>query len=196
MHKVPRNRGTQLERLRSGRQKAIIVGGVPVPASPSPFPGPVSNLDGLGIGDDGNEIDRQPELVRALERSRFRSAFGEQLTLPDGAAVRLEDFEAGLREAGLVSDSEILVQVGKCGTRFRVAKRQFPADKAHIVGSGEGGGPPYGGRSRPSLEVPSPRLTGGAPVKGDRAERPFTGEAGLAHRRMVIRALRAKRGGF
>ena len=128
MARVPRNRNSQLEKLRTGRQKAIIVGGVPIPAGEDPFPGQVGKPNGLVGAEVRDEVHCQPELVRALERSRFRDAFLEQVSLPHGRAVALEDFEAGLRAAGLVGVDEILVQSGTTGRKFRVAKRHVRID--------------------------------------------------------------------
>ena len=128
MARVPRNRNTRLERLRSGRQKAIIVGGVPIPAGEDSFPGRGREGSGLFGAEVRDEVHCQPELVRALERSRFRDAFLEQVSLPHGRAVALEDFEAGLRAAGLVGVDEILVQSGTTGRKFRVAKRHVRID--------------------------------------------------------------------
>lgn len=128
MARVPRNRYGQLEKLRSGRQKAIIVGGVPIPAGEDTFPGRCAEGRSLFRGEVGDEVHCQPELVRALERSRFRDAFFEQIALPHGRAVCLEDFETGLRAAGLIGVNEILVQSGNTGRKFRVAKRRVAID--------------------------------------------------------------------
>ena len=134
MARVPRYRNRQLEMLRSGRQKAIIVGGVPIPADELPLAGEVSEAGGVVGVDNGNVIDGEPVLVRALERSRFRDAFGYQVSLPEGVAVSLEDLEQGLRLAGLVGPDEIICQRGKAGNRFRVAKRQVAMD-GHLLSS-------------------------------------------------------------
>jgi len=139
MARVPRNRYGQLEKLRSGRQKAIIVGGVPIPAGEDTFTGRGGECSGLFGREVRDEVDRQPELVRALERTRFRDAFFEEVSLPHGRAVCLEDFEAGLRAAGLVGIDEIIVKSGTTGRKFRVAKRHVRID-GHIdtsVGSKE-----------------------------------------------------------
>ena len=128
MTRVPVNRHTQVERLRSGRQKAIIVGGVPIPAGDNSFPlGPAERFR-LFNAEVRNEIASKPDLVRTLPRSRFRNAFFEEARLPRGMAVRLEDFEAGLRAAGLMSVNEILVQSGNTGRKFRIAKRHVAVD--------------------------------------------------------------------
>ena len=134
MARVPRNRRGQLEMLRSGRQKAIIVGGVPVPADKDAFAGEVRDPFGVVRVDDRNVIDGEPVLVRALERTRFRDAFGDQISLPEGIAVSLEDLEQGLRLAGLIGPDEIVCQRGKTGRSFRVAKRQVSMD-GHLLSS-------------------------------------------------------------
>lgn len=120
MARIPRNRGRQLELLRSGRQKAIIVGGVPIPAG--------VDGDAAVLGDEfralniyvRDEIDCQSPLVRALPRSRFRRALSEQASLPSGMAERLEDFEMGLRSAGLIKPGQLLVQGFNSPCKFRV----------------------------------------------------------------------------
>ena len=134
MARVPRYRNSQLEMLRSGRQKAIIVGGVPIPADEMPLAGKVGKAIGVVAVDEGDVIDGEAVLVRALERSRFRDAFGYQVSLPEGVAVSLEDLEQGLRLAGLVGPDEIICQRGKAGNRFRVAKRQVAMD-GHLLSS-------------------------------------------------------------
>ena len=134
MARVPRYRNSQLEMLRSGRQKAIIVGGMPIPADEVPLAGKVGEASGVVAVDEGDVIDGEPVLVRALERSRFRDAFGYQVSLPEGVAVSLEDLEQGLRLAGLVGPDEIICQRGKAGNRFRVAKRQVAMD-GHLLSS-------------------------------------------------------------
>lgn len=128
MTRVPHDRYGHREALRTGRKKAIIVGGVPIPAGEDAFPGSFGKLLGFLAREEGNEIDGETELVRALERSRFRNAFGDKLTLPHRRAECLEDFEAGLRAAGLMSVNEILVQSGNTGRKFRIAKRHIAVD--------------------------------------------------------------------
>ena len=48
MARVPRYRNSQLEMLRSGRQKAIIVGGMPIPADEVPLAGKVGEASEIG----------------------------------------------------------------------------------------------------------------------------------------------------
>lgn len=128
MARVPRNGNTQLERLRSGRQKAIIVGGVPIPAGEDPLLDFRSEGESLLRAEIRDEVSGQPELMSTLERSRFRDFLFNEIALPHGQAVRLEDLEEGLRLAGLVGPDEIVVQRGSSGTKFRVAKRQVAVD--------------------------------------------------------------------
>jgi len=132
---VPRKRYGQLEKLRTGRQKAIIVGGVPIPAGEDPFPGQLAEPSRFLGFEERDEVHREAELVRALERSRFRDAFFDQIALPHGRAVCLEDFETGLRAAGLIGVEQILVQSGNSGRKFRVAKRRVAID-GHLDTSG------------------------------------------------------------
>lgn len=168
MTRVPANRHTQLERLRSGRQKAIIVGGVPVPAGEDTLPSSLSErrrLVGIEVRD---EIASKPDLVRTLPRSRFRNAFFEEARLPHWMAVCLEDFEAGLRAAGLVSVDEICVQSTACPTKFRFQKRKIADDLIHDFSPRF-----FVKRAAPSepearlIEDHSPEpQSGGVPVKG------------------------------
>jgi len=51
--------------------------------------------------------------------------------LPERMAVRLEDFEAGLRAAGLVSVDEICVQSTASPAKFRFQKRKVADDRIH-----------------------------------------------------------------
>lgn len=168
MARVPANRHSQLERLRSGRQKAIIVGGVPIPAGDNSFPlGPAERFR-LFNAEVRNEIASKPDLVRTLPRSRFRNAFFEEACLPRGMAVRLEDFEAGLRAAGLVGVDEICVQSTASPAKFRFQKRKIADDRIHDVSPRF-----FVKRAAPAepeallIEDHSPEpQSGGVPVKG------------------------------
>ena len=122
MARVPRNRYSQIEKLRAGRQKAIIVGGVPIPAGENSLALSQTEFNRLLRAEIRDEIDSQPELVRTLERGRFRNSFFEEVRLPSRVAESLEDFEAGLRAAGLMSFDEMLVQSFTRPTKFRVQK--------------------------------------------------------------------------
>ena len=141
MARILRYRHTQLEMLRSGRQKAIIVGGVPVPAGEDALAGSGAERGGFLGAEMRDEVGREAELMRRLERSRFRDAFFDEVALPHGRAICLEDFEAGLRAAGLVGVDQILVQSGRSGRKFRVAERRIAVDGhlnafSEIVGVG------------------------------------------------------------
>ena len=72
MTRVPHDRYGHREALRTGRKKAIIVGGVPIPAGEDAFTGSFGKLPGFLRAEEGNEVGGETELVRALERSRFR----------------------------------------------------------------------------------------------------------------------------
>ena len=126
---VPRNRASQLERLRSGRQKAIIVGGVPIPAGEDTLPGGCAEGRSFLGAEVRDQVSCEAELVRGLERTRFRDFLGNQIALPHGRAKSLEDFEAGLRAAGLMGVNEILVQSGKSGRKFRIQKCNVVDDR-------------------------------------------------------------------
>lgn len=160
MARVPRYRNSQLERLRSGRQKAIIVGGVPIPAGEDPLPDLFSERGGLLGTEVRNEVGGEPELVRALERSRFRDFLGNEVSLPERRAVRLEDLEQGLRLAGLIGPDEIVVQRGSSGTKFRVAQRKIAVD-GHCLAPSVGRSSPEGTRFQHSAVV-----TGGEAPRG------------------------------
>lgn len=84
--------------------------------------------DALGLGEVGHEVAGQPELVCALERSRFRAPITGQVLLPYGTAKRLEDFEAGLRAVGLIAVNEIVVQTFDRPSHFRVKERNVRVD--------------------------------------------------------------------
>lgn len=168
MTRVPANRHSQLERLRSGRQKAIIVGGVPIPAGDNSLPLGPAELFRVFNAEVRNEVASKSDLVRALPRSRFRNAFFEEARLPLGMAVRLEDFEAGLRAAGLVGVDEICVQSTASPAKFRFQKRKVADDRIHDVS-------PRFFVKRAAPSEPEPLLiedhspepqSGGVPVKG------------------------------
>jgi len=166
MTKVPRNRHSQIERLRSGRQKAIIVGGVPVPAGEVPLARSFGEECRLIRAEIGDEIASQPELVRALERPRFRDFLFKQVSLPQGIAESLEDLESGLRSAGLIGVDEILVQSVNRPTKFKVQKRRVSVD-GHIGSPASMQGTIAPGSSALShCAVGRPRVKG-APVSGD-----------------------------
>ena len=114
---VPSDRGRKAMMDRQlGKDLPIVVfrsGPVPVPA------GGVLVVR-AELEDPRHEIDGEPELMRALPRSRFRGAFGEQVVLPVGAAETLERFESELRAVGLIRKGEVLRQGAKLPSHFRV----------------------------------------------------------------------------
>jgi len=79
-----------------------------------------------------DEIDRQPELMRRLERSRFRRSLCKHSALPQGIAETLEEFEAGLRSAGFVGVDQVLLQSFANPLKFRVQARNVSID-GHFV---------------------------------------------------------------
>lgn len=125
MARVPINRHNQLEKLRTGRQMAIIIGGVPVPAD---------RADAV-VSVPRDEVNGATELMRTLPRSRFRNFVGEHVALPEGSAERLETFEEGLRLAGFISGEQMLCQSMTTPDKFRVAKRDVSDDLGHGSGS-------------------------------------------------------------
>lgn len=128
MSSIPRNRYAEAKFLGGFFQEVPIVAAVPVPARQDFFPGQVAKVKRLLPCDIWDEIDCQPESMRALEYPRFRSAFFEEVSLPDRVAVRLEDFEAGLRSAGFVGPDQSLVQSSYDGAKFRVKQTRVVVD--------------------------------------------------------------------
>lgn len=86
------------------------------------------------LGEVRDEVDGEPVLMRALPRARFRNRFREQVQLPSWAAVCLEDFEAELRNTGLVKEGEMLVQVSHSRLKFRVQKADVSIDDVGVHG--------------------------------------------------------------
>jgi len=185
MARVPRNRYSQVERLRSGRQKAIIVGGVPVPAGEVPLPRTFCEECRLLRAEIGDEIASQPELVRALERPRFRDFLFKQVSLPQRIAESLEDLETGLRSAGLIGVDEILAQSVNRPTKFKVQKRRVSVD-GHI-----GSPASMQGTIAPGPSALSHCAVGRPRVKGS----PVSGEA-LVTSRLSPSVLVRKKGGL
>ena len=202
MARVPLYRGRQTERLRRGRQKAIIIGGVPIPSDDSAVSGSLGELDSVVGVHVRDKVDSQAELVCTLPRSRFRNALGDHARLPVRAAVCLEDFEAGLRAAGFVTVDQVLVQPFDGSREFRVKTVEVGKSDAHdwypsgslTVSEGrhllEVQGPPH---SRSKARKSSIR----GPVKAKERKRALTGwDAELLElQRSRVRALQsAKRG--
>lgn len=175
MARVPTDRYGHFKALRTGRKKAIIVAGVPIPADADRPLVPPGQLGGLHLVDEWDKIDCQAELMRGLERSRFRRPDGEQCLLPFGLAVCLEDFEAGLRAAGLVAVDQVLVQSLDTPRKFVVQKGNVSMD-GHSGSSVEAGAPPHGAHYLPSMEFPSERFDRRVPVKAEERQRALTGK--------------------
>ncbi|AXH74989.1 MAG: hypothetical protein [Microviridae sp.] len=133
------------------------------------------------------EIDCQPELMRRLEKSRFRRSLCKHAALPYGIAETLEEFEAGLRSAGFVGVDEILLQSFSHPLKFRVQARNVSIDGHFKSPSVKAAAP---SEPVPSLtEVPSQTAGAGGtlsrPESGaclDRAEASGIGpDANLCH---------------
>lgn len=154
MTRIPRYRHPDVVKLRSLAEECIIVGGVPIPPRHLAFSRYLGQSSSLLDIEIRNEIGSQPQLMRALERSRFRDFLSQEVRLPDRVAVCLENFESGLRAAGLVAVDEILVQSLARPTKFRVQKRNVAMDGHGPASFGEGGAPGMG--AGPAFnEVPS-----------------------------------------
>lgn len=102
-----------------------------------------------------DEIDCQPELVRRLERSRFRRSLCKHAGLPHGVAEGLEDFEAGLRSAGFIAVDEVLVQSFYSPLKFRVQARNVAID-GHLRSPSVKAADPSGGPVPSLTEGPKP----------------------------------------
>jgi len=128
---VPTDRRAQARlRRQLGQNLPIVVFGF----GPVPLP---ARVVADTSQDAGNVVHSEPELVRALPRSRFRGAFGEQVSLPVGTAETLERFEQELRNVGLVRKGEILRQGAELKTYFRVqvADVKLSASDIHPMSS-------------------------------------------------------------
>jgi len=116
MGSVPRDRRKQaMLRRQLGQDLPVAV----FRFGPVPLPPPVT-FSRTELEDFRDEIDGEPELVRALPRARFRGAFGEKVVLPVGTAQTLERFEAELRAVGLIRKGQVLRQGAKLKSHFRV----------------------------------------------------------------------------
>jgi len=167
MTRVPLNRNGQLMKLRSGRQKAVIVGGVPIPAGEDVASCDFRQRFRLLSGQIRDEIAGKSELVRAVKGGNSRGTFSKDVILPLGSAVCFEDFEAGLRSAGLVAVDEVLVQSHTSPRKFRVqkvrvAENGHSSSSALFVGHGDDKGSP----ALSNCAVGRPRVKG-EPVSGD-----------------------------
>ena len=204
MTRVPLYRGRAAELLRRGRQKAIIIGGVPIPADDGRMTGKSregNSVVGIHVGD---KVNSQSELVCTLPRSRFRNALGDHARLPVGAAICLEDFEAGLRATGLIAVDEVLIQAFDGSRKFRVEAVQVGKSDVHAhdwYPSGSltlsEGRARLAGQAPPHSSVTARKASLRGSSQGRRAERALTGPETelLEHQRSRVRALQtAKRG--
>lgn len=188
---VPRYRGRQVELLRSGRQKAIIVGGVPIPAGQDPLPDFVPEPDSFLRRKVWDEICREAELMGTLKRSRFRNTFGEQISLPDGVAESLEDLEQGLRSAGFIGADEVLCQSVALPGKFRVRKSDLVVD--HDLGPSVGPAAASLAASPGPTEDPSP-LTASQGQSRAESGASLDGSQRAVYVRYMMHSLRRRRG--
>lgn len=104
---------------------------MPVPPRKDPLADPLAkrfSLDGREIWDP---ITGETELVRRCVWPGFRGAFTEYLELTSGMAVALKELEVGLRDAGLVTSDEELVQLAGSPSKFRVKRKSVSDDRIH-----------------------------------------------------------------
>lgn len=180
MTRVPLYRGRQTERLRRGRQKAIIIGGVPIPADDGRVTGELREGDSVVGVHIGHKVNGKPELVCTLPRSRFRNALGDHARLPVGAAICLEDFEAGLRAAGLVAVDQVLVQPFDGSRKFRVETVEVGVSDGHdwypsgslTVGEGR---QRFALQGSPHQQSKARKSSSRGPVKVEERKRALTG---------------------
>ena len=133
MNSIPTNRYLEAKALGGPLKEVVVVAAVPAPARQDFLPGQITQVESLLSVDVWDEIDGQPDTMRTLENSRFRRAFFEQVSLPNRVAVCLEDFEAGLREAGFISGDQLLVQARYDQRKFRVQKAHVVVDRHDVV---------------------------------------------------------------
>ena len=174
---VPLNRNRQTVFRRDRSQETVIVGGVPVPPRKHSLPDPIAEF-GCGVGVEyWDEVARKPELVRTCVGSGLSGSFGQKVMLPHGVAERLEEFEAGLREAGLIGEDEFLRQSYVSPSHFRVQKQGVAVNGSHrdnpSVKASEPSAP-----DRALMEVPKRlRNRRGSQSRAVERKRPLTGEA-------------------
>lgn len=173
MARVPLYRGRQTDLLRSGRQKAIIIGGVPIPACEGAVLRPLAEFDGVLQRQVRDKINGQTELVCGLPHPRFTDPLFNEVKLPVSQAECLKDLEMGLREAGFIGPGQVLRQVSHHVGHFRC--EELDTVNTHIGGSfGEPGGRPFDVRSPASLKVPSQTSERGPAVKAKERKRALT----------------------
>ena len=106
MGTIPRKRSLQtVERSRLLEYLPSFVGNFrPIPSGPDP------KRHSLRLGKERDEVDSAPELMGAVEGSRFRDTFGDQVSLTAREAECLENLESELKAAGLMEPDQVLVQ--------------------------------------------------------------------------------------
>lgn len=103
---------------------------MPVPPRKDPLADPLAKRFSLDRREIWDPITGETELVRRCVWPGFRGAFTEYLELTSGMAVALKELEVGLRDAGLVTSDEELVQLAGSPSKFRV-KRKSVSDDRH-----------------------------------------------------------------
>lgn len=148
---------------------------MPVPPRKDPLADPLAkrfSLDGREIWDP---ITGETELVRRFVWPGFRGAFTEYLELTSGMAVALKELEVGLRDAGLVTSDQELVQLAGSPSKFRVKRKSVSDDRIHGGSSSRF----FVRRAAPSEPVPvliedhqPESQQGGVPVKAEKRSVP------------------------
>lgn len=128
MGTIPRERALQtVERRRLLEYLPSFIGNFrPIPSGPHP------QRDSLGLGEVRNEVDSATELVGAVEGSRFRDTFGQQVLLTAGESECLENLEAELKAAGLMEPDQVLVQSFSRSLKGRMQFRCRSNNSAHV----------------------------------------------------------------
>lgn len=126
---INRHKGKLLGRIT---EIIPIVASVPTPSGPVSLPSGFTEVDSFVLSDVWDEIRSETDVMRALPSHRFRRLLCEQAILPNRVAERLEDFEAGLRAAGLVAVDQVLVQSLNDPRKFRVQNVKVRNDCGHV----------------------------------------------------------------
>lgn len=148
---------------------------MPVPSRNDPLACPFSKRFSFDGGEIWDPITGESELVSARILPGFRGSFGKHVVLSDRMAVAFKEFEMGLRDAGLVSGDQELVQSASSPCKFRVKQLEV-ADNTHgSVSFGKSGDPAPAGSQAALTEVPKRLRLRRVPVKGEERQRPLTG---------------------